>query len=183
MNKPEFKYKKPETNTSELRIPVEFYNSKVLEGLDGRDVSFEVLGYEDEGDVRTYTISMSAGTAGMRVFSFLAANEKIAELNAQDGGDRRMATSTPVLLGITKASLATESFMSAASFQETTRVLTDAAIKGKTDPLVGLKENVIIGKLVPAGTGMPIYNNIDVYASYGAVASDNNSLLDLDAED
>ena len=87
------------------------------------------------------------------------------------------------LMGITKAALATESFLSAASFQETTRVLTDAAIKGKTDPLVGLKENVIIGKLVPAGTGMPIYNNIDVYASYGAVASDNNSLLDLDAED
>lgn len=86
-------------------------------------------------------------------------------------------------MGITKAALATESFLSAASFQETTRVLTDAAIKGKTDPLVGLKENVIIGKLVPAGTGMPIYNNIDVYASYGAVASDNNSLLDLDAED
>ena len=67
-----------------------------------------------------------------------------------------------VLLGITKASLATESFLSAASFQETTRVLTDAAIKGKTDPLVGLKENVIIGKLIPAGTGVPIYNKIDV---------------------
>ena len=58
------------------------------------------------------------------------------------------------LLGITKASLATDSFLSAASFQETTRVLTDAAIKGKVDPLIGLKENVIIGKLVPAGTGM-----------------------------
>jgi DNA-directed RNA polymerase subunit beta' len=59
-----------------------------------------------------------------------------------------------VLLGITKASLATDSFLSAASFQETTRVLTDAAIKGKVDPLLGLKENVIIGKLIPAGTGM-----------------------------
>ena len=64
------------------------------------------------------------------------------------------ATARPVLLGITKASLATESFLSAASFQETTRVLTDAAIKGKVDPLLGLKENVIIGKLIPAGTGM-----------------------------
>ena len=63
----------------------------------------------------------------------------------------------PVLLGITKASLATDSFLSAASFQETTRVLTDAAIKGKVDPLLGLKENVIIGKLVPAGTGMNCY--------------------------
>ncbi len=67
-----------------------------------------------------------------------------------------------VLLGITKSSLATESFLSAASFQETTRVLTEAAIKGKRDPLIGLKENVIIGKLVPAGTGMDCYNNVDV---------------------
>ena len=62
-----------------------------------------------------------------------------------------------MLLGITKASLATDSFLSAASFQETTRVLTEAAIKGKVDPLLGLKENVIIGKLVPAGTGMSCY--------------------------
>ena len=65
-----------------------------------------------------------------------------------------MPESEPVLLGITKASLATDSFMSAASFQETTRVLTDAAIRGKVDPLLGLKENVIIGKLIPAGTGL-----------------------------
>ena len=67
-----------------------------------------------------------------------------------------------MLLGITKAALATDSFLSAASFQETTRVLTDAAIKGKIDPLVGLKENVIIGKLIPAGTGVPMYRDIDV---------------------
>jgi len=70
------------------------------------------------------------------------------------------AVGEPVLLGITKASLETESFLSAASFQETTRVLTDAAIKGKTDPLLGLKENVIIGKLIPAGTGMQRYRKI-----------------------
>jgi DNA-directed RNA polymerase subunit beta' len=70
------------------------------------------------------------------------------------------AVARPVLLGITKASLATESFLSAASFQETTRVLTDAAIKGKRDALIGLKENVIIGKLIPAGTGMPKYRAI-----------------------
>jgi DNA-directed RNA polymerase subunit beta' len=70
------------------------------------------------------------------------------------------ATGRPVLLGITKASLETESFLSAASFQETTRVLTDAAIKGKRDELLGLKENVIIGKLIPAGTGMPRYRNV-----------------------
>ena len=68
----------------------------------------------------------------------------------------------PILLGITKASLATDSFLSAASFQETTRNLTDAAIKGKVDPLLGLKENVIIGKLIPAGTGMPKYRNIQL---------------------
>ena len=72
------------------------------------------------------------------------------------------ATGKRVLLGITKASLATESFLSAASFQETTRVLTDAAIKGKIDPLLGLKENIIIGKLIPAGTGMPKYRDIEL---------------------
>src|SRR5699024_7255748 len=67
----------------------------------------------------------------------------------------------PVLLGITKASLETDSFLSAASFQETTRVLTDAAIKGKTDELLGLKENVIIGKLIPAGSGMQRYRKLE----------------------
>ena len=72
------------------------------------------------------------------------------------------ATCRPVILGITKASLETESFLSAASFQETTRVLTDAAIKGKRDELLGLKENVIIGKLVPAGTGMQRYRQIQI---------------------
>ena len=72
------------------------------------------------------------------------------------------AEGRPVLLGVTKASLATESFLSAASFQETTRVLTDAAIKGKYDPLLGLKENVIIGKLIPAGTGMSRYRNVQI---------------------
>ena len=73
---------------------------------------------------------------------------------------KRPATAKPVLLGITKASLETESFLSAASFQETTRVLTDAAIKGKRDNLLGLKENVIIGKLIPAGTGMRRYSDV-----------------------
>ncbi|MBQ6537914.1 MAG: DNA-directed RNA polymerase subunit beta', partial [Eubacterium sp.] len=71
---------------------------------------------------------------------------------------------TQIILGITKASLATNSFLSAASFQETTKVLTEAAIKGKIDPLVGLKENVIIGKLIPAGTGMKRYSNIEIYS-------------------
>ncbi len=79
----------------------------------------------------------------------------------EDEGLER-ANGTRVLLGITKASLATDSFLSAASFQETTRVLTEAAIKGKVDPLIGLKENVIIGKLIPAGTGMQFYRQIDL---------------------
>lgn len=88
------------------------------------------------------------------VHQFTEANKKVL----LEG--KRPATGRPVLLGITKASLETESFLSAASFQETTRVLTDAAIKGKRDELLGLKENVIIGKLVPAGTGMQLYRKI-----------------------
>lgn len=88
------------------------------------------------------------------IFAFEEENAKaVAEGN-------EVATASRVLLGITKASLATDSFLSAASFQETTRVLTDAAIKGKVDPLIGLKENVIIGKLVPAGTGVKEYRNV-----------------------
>ena len=75
---------------------------------------------------------------------------------------KQEAEYSEVLMGITKAALATDSFLSAASFQETTRVLTEAAIKGKIDPLVGLKENVIIGKLVPAGTGTLQYSKVDI---------------------
>jgi DNA-directed RNA polymerase subunit beta' len=81
------------------------------------------------------------------------------------------ASGRPVLMGITKASLATESWLSAASFQETTRVLTEAAIHGKSDSLVGLKENVIIGKLIPAGTGMDRYRNIRVEPTEEAKAA------------
>ena len=90
------------------------------------------------------------------IHKFTDANKRILEKRGN------MATAKPVILGITKASLETESFLSAASFQETTRVLTDAAVKGKVDKLMGLKENVIIGKLIPAGTGMTRYNNIDI---------------------
>ena len=86
------------------------------------------------------------------------------EARCQRGGHPAIAKR--VLLGITKASLATESFLSAASFQETTRVLTEAAIKGKVDPLLGLKENVIIGKLIPAGTGMKRYKDIAIREVY-----------------
>ena len=87
---------------------------------------------------------------------------KFADLNKElilEG--KRPATGRPVLLGITKASLETDSFLSAASFQETTRILTDAAIRGKVDHLQGLKENVIVGKLIPAGTGIKAYQNVD----------------------
>src|SRR6185369_8031585 len=77
---------------------------------------------------------------------------------------KRPAEGRPELMGITKASLATDSWLSAASFQETTRVLTEAAIEGRSDGLEGLKENVIIGKLIPAGTGMPMYRNIKTEA-------------------
>jgi DNA-directed RNA polymerase subunit beta' len=82
-----------------------------------------------------------------------------------------------VILGITKAALATNSFLSAASFQETTKVLTEAAIKGKLDPLIGLKENVIIGKLIPAGTGMRRYRNVKLNTDV-----DNESTISFDDE-
>ena len=96
---------------------------------------------------------------------------RVEEINARvvaEGG--RPAVSKRILQGITKASLATESFLSAASFQETTRVLTDAAIKGKIDPLAGLKENVIIGKLIPAGTGLKRYKDVVIDAPKAPVA-------------
>ncbi|MBQ9952530.1 MAG: DNA-directed RNA polymerase subunit beta', partial [Clostridia bacterium] len=94
------------------------------------------------------------------IFRFDQANRKVL----LEGG--RPATAKRTLLGITKAALATESFLSAASFQETTRVLTEAAIKGKVDPLLGLKENVIIGKQIPAGTGMKRYADIEIHEAY-----------------
>ena len=98
------------------------------------------------------------------VGEFTAANEEIRRRNEQGESPMPLmeAVGSPMLLGITKASLSTDSFLSAASFQETTKVLTEAAIKGKRDPLIGLKENVIIGKLIPAGTGMHRYRDLDV---------------------
>ena len=106
---------------------------------------------------------MLVGSA-VDVNEFYAANEEIKARNA--AGDSPVplmeAVGSPMLLGITKASLSTESFLSAASFQETTKVLTEAAIKGKRDPLIGLKENVLLGKLIPAGTGMRHYRGLDV---------------------
>jgi len=117
---------------------------------------------EDSGD----TYLLPGGL--IDVFDFEIENTRIL----MEGGEPAVAR--PVLMGITKASLATDSFLSAASFQETTKVLTDAAIKGKIDPLLGLKENVIIGKLIPAGTGMNRYRNIKV-----VVASQNEDATEL----
>ena len=109
-----------------------------------------------------------------------AANRKIDERIAAGEEGLSKATYTQLLLGITKASLATESFLSAASFQETTKVLTEAAIKGKVDHLVGLKENVIIGKLIPAGSGLAMYRDFEEKTDENA-ASEAESFVDLSA--
>ena len=107
------------------------------------------------------------------------ANDKIDARIKAGEENLKKATYIPILMGITKASLATDSFLSAASFQETTRVLSDAAIRGKSDPLIGLKENVIIGKLVPAGTGMDVFRKVDVVPSYFA-AENSDEILNLE---
>jgi DNA-directed RNA polymerase subunit beta' len=109
-----------------------------------------------------------AGSSSLMQGSMVDKSEyrmECAKLNARiDAGEQdvRLPRASVVLLGITKASLNTESFLSAASFQETPKVLTEAAIKGKVDNLLGLKENVIIGKLIPAGTGMEYYRNVEI---------------------
>ena len=110
---------------------------------------------EDAGD----TDLLSGSTVDL--FEVKAANRALKQREEQEGAELHPATYTRVLMGITKASLATESWLSAASFQETTKVLTEAAIKGKVDHLVGLKENVIIGKLIPAGSGLSVYRDFE----------------------
>ena len=128
------------------------------QGVDINDKHIEVIGrqmlkkvrIEDSGDTDMFTGSL------VDMYEFEEKNE-IARSER-----KKPATGKRILLGITKASLATDSFLSAASFQETTRVLTEAAVKGKTDDLLGLKENVIIGKLIPAGTGMKKYQDIKI---------------------
>ena len=135
-----------------------------MQGVDINDKHIEVIvrqmmkkvKVEDPGDTKLLPSSLVEKT------EFEAENQIVRERIAAGEPDLREATCSPTLLGITKASLATDSFLSAASFQETTRVLTDAAIKGKVDPLLGLKENVIIGKLVPAGTGMKCYSGVEI---------------------
>ncbi len=138
------------------------------QGVDINDKHIEVIvrqmlkkcTVDDEGDT-----DLIAGTM-VDVSEVDEANDKIDARIAAGETNLKHATYIPILMGITKASLATDSFLSAASFQETTRVLTDAAIKGKSDPLLGLKENVLIGKLIPAGTGMDVFRDVDVVPSY-----------------
>ena len=115
---------------------------------------------EDNGDTPMFAGSL------VDMYEFEDINKKAIE----EG--KRPATGKRVLLGITKASLATDSFLSAASFQETTRVLTEAAIKGKVDELIGLKENVIIGKLIPAGTGLARYRNTHISTEQNEVSEE-----------
>ena len=128
------------------------------QGVDINDKHIEVIGrqmlkkvrIEDSGDTDMFTGAL------VDMYEFEERNQKAIDAK------KKPATGKRILLGITKASLATDSFLSAASFQETTRVLTEAAVKGKTDDLLGLKENVIIGKLIPAGTGMKKYQDIKI---------------------
>ena len=127
-----------------------------LQGVEINDKHIEVIVRQCLQKIRVEEAGDSDLLPGSMVdaLDFLELNEKLEE----EG--KELAVGSQVLLGITKASLATNSFLSAASFQETTKVLTEAAIKGKIDPLIGMKENVIIGKLIPAGTGMKIYRDI-----------------------
>ena len=137
-----------------------------MQGVDINDKHIEIIVKQmlrkviisDPGDT-----TLISGTT-VSIFEVNEQNQRISELNSRNTSDvpLREATYTPVVLGITKASLSTESFLSAASFQETTKVLTNAAIKGKVDDLVGLKENVIIAKLLAASTGLSRYNNIEI---------------------
>ena len=132
-----------------------------LQGVDINDKHIEVIVRQMMRKIRVLNPKSSDFVGGVCVDR----NEffkKIRELKEKGIRDEELPTFEPVLLGITKASLATDSFLSAASFQETTRVLADAAINGKVDPLIGLKENVIIGKLIPAGTGLSCYQRVAV---------------------
>jgi DNA-directed RNA polymerase subunit beta' len=133
-----------------------------LQGVEINDKHIEVIVRQMLQKVRVETAGDSDMLPGTLVdtLDFEDTNERLEK----EG--KEQAEGTQVLLGITKASLATNSFLSAASFQETTKVLTEAAIKGKVDPLIGMKENVIIGKLIPAGTGMKRYRNIRIDSEF-----------------
>jgi DNA-directed RNA polymerase subunit beta' len=129
-----------------------------LQGVRINDKHIEVIVRQMLKRVRIKDAGDTANLEGEFVDKYLFGEEN--ERVVSTGG--KPAVAEPSLLGITKASLNTESFISAASFQETTRVLTEASVEGKVDHLVGLKENVIMGRLIPAGTGFPIYNRVDI---------------------
>ena len=145
-----------------------------LQGVEINDKHVEVIVRQCLQKIRVEEPGDSDLLPGSMVdaLDFLELNEKLEK----EG--KELAVGSQVLLGITKASLATNSFLSAASFQETTKVLTEAAIKGKVDPLIGMKENVIIGKLIPAGTGMKIYRNIKLDSDVN-----DDDTLDFDDDD
>ncbi len=142
----------------QMYITREVQRTYRMQGVDINDKHVEVITRQMLRKVRIE----DAGDTNLLIGSLTDRLEFDDENETAEAKGGQIATASPVLLGITKASLATESFLSAASFQETTKVLTDAAIKGKVDPLMGLKENVIIGKLIPAGTGMSMYKDINI---------------------
>ena len=137
-----------------------------LQAVEISDKHIEVIARQMTRKVRIENSGDTPMLVGSSVdiTEFDAENEKIRKQNAETGCQPPLAEAegSHLLLGITKASLSTDSFLSAASFQETTKVLTEAAVKGKRDPLIGLKENVIIGKLIPAGTGMKRYRDVEI---------------------
>ncbi len=153
-----------------------------LQGVDIADKHVEVIVRQMLKKIRIDTAGNTEYLPGtlVNVLEYDAVNEQMA------AEGKEPATGSQIILGITKAALATDSFLSAASFQETTKVLTEAAIKGKIDPLVGLKENVIIGKLIPAGTGMKRYRNVKLDTDEmlnGAISFDEEISFDETADE
>ena len=150
-----------------------------LQGVEINDKHVEVIVRQMLKKIKVDTAGDSEFLPGTTV-EVLDFNEVNEQLEAEG---KEPATGTQIMLGITKASLATSSFLSAASFQETTRVLTEAAINGKVDPLVGLKENVIIGKLIPAGTGMNRYGDVKLSTDERIAREKEQAALAVSAED
>ena len=158
------------------------------QGVDTNDKHIEVIIRQMMRKVRVEEAGDSELLSGstIDIVEFLDAEASVqARIDAGEknemGEDLRLPTCTRLLMGITKASLATESFLSAASFQETTKVLTEAAIKGKVDHLLGLKENVIIGKLIPAGSGLTQYRKFDTFDEEGNLTSQKSGGIVADA--
>ena len=149
-----------------------------LQGVEINDKHVEVIVRQMLKKIKVDTAGDSEFLPGttVEVLDFNEVNEQLEEEGKEP------ATGTQIMLGITKASLATSSFLSAASFQETTRVLTEAAINGKVDPLVGLKENVIIGKLIPAGTGMKRYGDVKLSTDERIAREQEQAALAVSAE-